>query len=74
MTLRGFTCSLDAMDLEIQGINYKPGIWHHPMVVLGNKTVDFMNLTWERRESSLTPDEDTQEYYFPTQDFELWIS
>ena len=42
----------------IQGFNYKPGIWHHPMVVTGSE-IDFLAIVWERGIES----EDTIEYY-----------
>jgi ureidoglycolate hydrolase len=61
-TLKIFKVSLRTT----KGFNYKPGIWHHPMIAIGSD-IDFMALVWERGSQSLTETEDTLEYYFENQ-------
>ncbi|KAF9354187.1 Allantoicase [Mortierella sp. AD094] len=52
-TLRAFKCN------NTLGINYKPNVWHHPMIVV-EKPVQFMTITHE----SGVPLEDCEEYWF----------
>ena len=61
-TLKLFKCDLSQE--SIQGFNYKVGVWHHPMVVVGTENVDFMALVWERQDLAVSAVEDTTEYYF----------
>ncbi|KAK3812210.1 MAG: ureidoglycolate hydrolase [Benniella sp.] len=51
-TLQAFRCN------NTLGINYKPNVWHHPMIVI-EKPVQFMTITYE----SGAP-EDCQEHWF----------
>jgi ureidoglycolate hydrolase len=46
-----------------RGFNYKPGIWHHPMVVFESQ-IDFVMQCFERNESQSSKDEDTKVFYF----------
>jgi ureidoglycolate hydrolase len=46
-----------------QAFNYKPGVWHHPMVGLEN-IIDFVCIVYERREKQTEDDEDTEEIFF----------
>lgn len=39
-TLRAFVC------VAGQGVSYRPGVWHHPMITLDD-TADFACLVWE---------------------------
>ncbi|CAI2194550.1 3935_t:CDS:2, partial [Funneliformis geosporum] len=57
-TLKAFAAS------STQGINYHPGIWHHPMIALEN-TMEFACLT---HESGIT-NEDCEEIEFEEKDF-----
>ncbi|CAG8624603.1 11630_t:CDS:2 [Funneliformis caledonium] len=57
-TLKAFIAS------SIQGINYHPGIWHHPMIAL-EKTTEFACLTHE----SGIANEDCEEIEFEEKDF-----
>ncbi|KAJ1545284.1 hypothetical protein HK096_006558 [Nowakowskiella sp. JEL0078] len=60
-TLRAFLAD------STMGFNYRPGVWHHPMVVVSSEpenNVDFMCLVWERGESQTEEDEDTEEIWF----------
>ena len=52
------------LKLRVQGINYKPNTWHHPMIVLGQR-IGFTNLTWERQAAALDAGEDTTEWFLP---------
>ncbi|KAF9158398.1 Allantoicase [Actinomortierella ambigua] len=52
-TLKAFTVK------NSQGINYKPNVWHHPMIVTG-KPVTFLTIT---HESGVAKD-DCEEYWF----------
>ncbi|KAG9327235.1 hypothetical protein KVV02_002688 [Mortierella alpina] len=52
-TLRAFTVK------NSQGINYKPNVWHHPMIVT-DKPVTFLTIT---HESGVSMD-DCEEYWF----------
>ncbi|KAF9978856.1 Allantoicase [Actinomortierella ambigua] len=52
-TLRAFTVK------NSQGINYKPNVWHHPMIVTG-RPVTFLTIT---HESGVAKD-DCEEYWF----------
>ncbi|KAF9431929.1 Allantoicase [Entomortierella beljakovae] len=52
-TLRAFRCN------NTMGINYRPNVWHHPMIVV-EKPVQFMTIT---HESGVHP-EDCDEYWF----------
>lgn len=52
------------LKLGVQGINYKPNTWHHPMIVLGQR-IGFTNLTWERQGAALDAVEDTTEWFLP---------
>ncbi|GAA5912775.1 uncharacterized protein JCM6883_006231 [Sporobolomyces salmoneus] len=40
-TLRAFTAS------SSQGITYHANVWHHPLIALGSKTMDFGCVVWE---------------------------
>lgn len=51
-----------------QAFNYNPGVWHHPMVGLGDM-IDFVCLVWERREQQADRDEDTEEAFLQNQDY-----
>lgn len=46
-----------------QAFNYKPGIWHHPMVGL-ESIIDFVCLVYERRQNQTEEAEDTEETFF----------
>ncbi|KAF9582640.1 Allantoicase [Lunasporangiospora selenospora] len=52
-TLEAFKCN------NTLGINYKPNVWHHPMIVV-EKPVQFMTITYE----SGVGLEDCEEYWF----------
>ncbi|KAF9961087.1 Allantoicase [Mortierella alpina] len=52
-TLQAFRCN------NTLGINYKPNVWHHPMIVI-EKPVQFMTITHE----SGVALEDCEEYWF----------
>ncbi|KAG0302999.1 hypothetical protein BGZ98_007061, partial [Dissophora globulifera] len=52
-TLQAFRCDSSV------GINYKPNVWHHPMIVV-EKPVQFMTITHE----SGVALEDCEEYWF----------
>ncbi|KAG0206434.1 Allantoicase [Mortierella sp. GBA30] len=52
-TLKAFTVK------NSQGVNYKPNVWHHPMIVTG-KPVTFLTITHE----SGVGKEDCEEYWF----------
>ncbi|KAG0344142.1 Allantoicase [Podila humilis] len=52
-TLQAFRCN------NTLGINYKPNVWHHPMIVI-EKPVQFMTITYE----SGVALEDCEEYWF----------
>ncbi|KAG0092841.1 Allantoicase [Podila epicladia] len=52
-TLQAFRCN------NTLGINYKPNVWHHPMIVV-EKPVQFMTITYE----SGVGLEDCEEYWF----------
>ncbi|KAF9918999.1 Allantoicase [Lobosporangium transversale] len=52
-TLEAFRCD------NTLGINYKPNVWHHPMIVI-EKPVQFMTITYE----SGVALEDCEEYWF----------
>ncbi|KAF9198628.1 Allantoicase [Haplosporangium sp. Z 27] len=52
-TLKAFKCN------NTLGINYKPNVWHHPMIVV-EKPVQFMTITHESGVAS----EDCEEYWF----------
>lgn len=51
-TLQAFRCD------NTLGINYKPNVWHHPMIVI-EKPVQFMTITYESGEA-----EDCEEHWF----------
>ncbi|KAJ3334067.1 hypothetical protein HDU76_011591 [Blyttiomyces sp. JEL0837] len=46
-----------------QGMNYKPGTWHHPMIAL-DSTIDFACVVYECNESQVEENEDTEEFFF----------
>ncbi|KAF9151846.1 Allantoicase [Linnemannia schmuckeri] len=52
-TLQAFRCN------NTLGINYKPNVWHHPMIVI-EKPVQFMTITHENGVAL----EDCEEYWF----------
>lgn len=56
-TLRAFVCSGG------QGVNYRAGVWHHPMVALPNTDgiLSFVCIVYERGRAQLRDDEDTEE-------------
>ncbi|CAG8433581.1 10901_t:CDS:10 [Diversispora eburnea] len=60
-TLKSFLCS------SSQGINYYPGVWHHPMIAL-DETTNFVCLTHE----SGVPNQDCEEIEIGYMEFEDW--
>ncbi|KAJ3128665.1 Ureidoglycolate lyase [Nowakowskiella sp. JEL0407] len=57
-----------------QGINYKCGCWHHPIVVFTHdsetKYVDFTCVVYERGEDQIVDSEDTEEVWYVGDDAE----
>ena len=60
-TLTFFKCNLQE---KMKGFNYKPGIWHHPMVVF-ESDIDFIMYVYDRGEEVIEENEDTEEFYLP---------
>ncbi|KAJ3102288.1 hypothetical protein HDU97_000645 [Phlyctochytrium planicorne] len=48
------------MGSSTQGFNYRPNVWHHPMIALSNE-IDFVCIVHERNEQQLVATEDTEE-------------
>ncbi|TPX59868.1 ureidoglycolate lyase [Spizellomyces sp. 'palustris'] len=61
-TLKAFTASSN------QGVNYREGCWHHPMIALERET-DFCVLVYERREKSEVSDEDCEEVFLAESEY-----
>ncbi|RHZ78657.1 hypothetical protein Glove_158g39 [Diversispora epigaea] len=62
-TLKSFLCS------SSQGINYYPGVWHHPMIAL-DETTNFVCLTHE----SGVPNQDCEEISISSHNIEIKIN
>ena len=53
-----------------QGINYAPGIWHHPLISL-NRVSDF--LVVDRGSPEGAPENDNLDEYFFPEDAKIWL-
>ncbi|KAJ3181595.1 hypothetical protein HDU85_003537 [Gaertneriomyces sp. JEL0708] len=61
-TLKAFTAT------STQGVNYREGCWHHPMIAL-DRVTDFCVLVHERREHSEVADEDCEEVFLSAENY-----
>lgn len=48
----------------MQGFNYAPGTWHHPMIALDASVTDFVCIVNERGDKKIDPNEDTEERFY----------
>ena len=56
-----------------QAFNYRPNIWHHPMIGL-ESVIDFVCIVYERRADQKSGDEDTDEVFFPKNPIQCCIA
>lgn len=72
-TLKSFVFS------SVQGVSYKPGCWHHPIIGLPQpgkslQLIDFVCFVYERNENQQSPHEDTEECFLNQEQMSISVS